>query len=129
MQKTCKNRGECCRYRETPVFSEDPEHRDLEGADDTDAEAKAHKLGESLLAMSTMQVPAESPAGIVLASTTEKVAAAKVEALGSREEGDAGHGRRMLPRNGERRVDVPRGSRGEVDVLRQGNLGEGNTAT
>jgi len=57
--------------------------------------------------MSTTHVPAESTAGIELASTTEKVAAAKVEALGPQEEGEAGHGhgRRMLLRKGERRPD------------------------
>ena len=76
--------------------------------------------------MSTTHVPAESTAGIELASTTEKVAGAKVEALGPREEGEAGHGRRTLPSAGLIHCE---GLKGEVDVLRQGDPGEGNTAT
>ena len=41
--------------------------------------------------MSTTPVPSESTAGVELASTTEGVAAAKVEALGPQVEGEARH--------------------------------------
>ncbi len=42
-EKTWKNRGEGCQHWETPVFPEDPEHCELEGADDMDTKADAHK--------------------------------------------------------------------------------------
>lgn len=114
---------------DTPVFPEDPEYRELEGADDTDADAEAHELGEALRTTGTTNVPAESTVGIKLASATERVAAAKVEALGPREEGEARHGRGVLPRKRERRPDALRGGKGKVDALGQGDPGEGNTAT
>jgi hypothetical protein len=41
-------RGRVVRIRDTPVSPEDPEHRELEAADDTDAEAEAHKRREEL---------------------------------------------------------------------------------
>ena len=41
-------RGRVVRIGHTPVSPEDREHRELEGADDTDAEAEAHKLGGEL---------------------------------------------------------------------------------
>jgi len=39
--------------RETHLSSPKTPSTELEGADDTDAKAKAHKLGEALLAIST----------------------------------------------------------------------------
>jgi hypothetical protein len=36
-------RGSVVSIGDTPVFPKDPEHRELEGADDTDAEAEAHE--------------------------------------------------------------------------------------
>ena len=50
----------------------------------------------SAVSYETAPVPAESTAGIELASATETVAAAKVKALETRAEGKAGRGRRLL---------------------------------
>ena len=40
--------GGVVRIGDTPVSPEDPKDRELQGADDTDAEAEAHKRGEEL---------------------------------------------------------------------------------
>lgn len=61
--------------------------------------------------MSTTAVPAKSTTSIELASATERVAAAKVEALEPWAEGKAGHEHGMLPRKRERRPDALRGAR------------------
>ena len=77
--------------------------------------------------MSTTPVPAESTAGIELTSVTERVTAAKVEALGPHVEGEARHVRGYCCEN--ERADLMRcEGKGEVDVLRRGNPDEGNTA-
>jgi hypothetical protein len=49
--------------------------------------------------MSTKPVTAETAAGIELASATERVTAAKVEALNFQVEGEAGYGRRYCHEN------------------------------
>jgi hypothetical protein len=41
-------RGRVVRIGDTPISPEDPEYRELEGPDDKDAEAEAHKRGEEL---------------------------------------------------------------------------------
>ena len=74
-------------------------------------------MREVLTAMRAAPVPAESTAGIELASTTGTVAAAKVKALETRAEGKAGRGHRLPPRNAERRPDALREGKGEVDAL------------
>ena len=54
-------------------------------------------MREVLPAMRAAPVPAESTAGIELASATGTVAAAKVKALETRAEGKAGRGHRLPP--------------------------------
>jgi hypothetical protein len=78
---------------DTHVFPEDPKHRGLEGADEPTPRQRRTNEG-SAAAMSTRAVTTESTAGIELASVTERVTAARAEALGPQVEGEAaGHAR------------------------------------
>jgi hypothetical protein len=77
--------------------------------------------------MSTTPVPAESTAGIELASATERATAAKVEALGPQVEGKARHVCGYCHENESAGLMHCEG-KGEVDMLRRWDSGEGNIA-
>ena len=72
--------------------------------------------------MSTTPVHSESTAGVELASTTEGVAAAKVEALGPQVRGEARHVCGYCHENESAGLmHCVRRGKGEVDVLRRGD--------
>ena len=78
--------------------------------------------------MSTKPVPTEIAAGIELARATERVAAAEVKALGPQVEGEVGYGRVDCHENESAGLTASRGGKGEVDALRRGDSGKGDTA-
>ena len=82
----------------------------------------------SATAMSTTPILAESSAGIELVSATEKVTAAKVEALSPQVEGEARHVYGYCHGNESEEGLVHWEGKGEMDMLRRWDSGEGNIA-